>query len=1178
MSAMNFTPQQEMAITNRGGALLVSAAAGSGKTRVLVERLLRQVLDVSNPCDIDRFLVITFTKAAAAELRGRILSDLQRLSAAQPQNRHLRRQISLCCRAQISTIHSFCGTLLREYAYLINLSPDFRVADEQESKLLREHVATDVLEALYADLENNPGFGELVDAVSSGRDDGKLVSLVLETHEKLRSHPYPEAWAKKQAEAFETEGVTDASQTVWGTLLLRRAKRRAAYWGGRLHDLLLRVREDEAFYKAYGPSLEESVASVQGFADALEQGWDAAASFGEISFPRPKPAKGDYQAWKNERDFCKKALKKLTAQFAADSSVLLSDLKTAAPMVRQLLELTLRFDAAYTAEKRKRNLLDFSDQEHLAVQLLVDPVTQGPTPTAVEVSHRFREVMIDEYQDVNAVQDLIFRAVSRKEENLFLVGDVKQSIYRFRLADPTIFLSRYADYADAENAGPGEGRKVLLSTNFRSHPGVLDAVNFFFKNLMSETVGEMNYTPREYLYAGTNPPAGCGAPMELCLVEGGDHGVRAEAAFAARRIRELLESGQVSDGAGGLRPVRPGDVAILMRSPSSRLPIYAAALEAEGIPVERGQQEAFFQTEEISVALSILTIADNPCQDVPLVSAMMSPVWGFTADEMTSIRLADPKGDVWSAVNARAREDAHCQTFLQELSALREQVPELSADGFLWHLYTVTALPALMGAMPGGPLRRRNLMRLFELAHGYEAAGYKGLSRFIRYVRELMEKGREPESEAESVQDAVHIMSIHKSKGLEFPVVLLCDTAHRFNTEDTRRAMLIHPDLGIGPMCTELHQHTQRTTLARMAVERTLHLEMLSEEMRVLYVGLTRAREKLIVTCLRKDPQKEVEKLCGLVSLPVPPEVLEDASSVSDWILAAALCRTDCGVLRLGSTPAISVTDENVWQARYIPLTEAGGERGTEAAPEAETASAAPVADGSATRELLSFLYPHAGAESLPSKVTATELKGRFPEREAAEEAQMLPQLSPEPVLREPSFVPKTRLTAAEAGTAQHLVMQYCDFEACTTTAGAAAEVQRLLSLGVLTKLQAEAVRPEKIAAFFTSDLGQRVLQAEKCHRELKFSLLVPAETWYPGAGEEEILLQGVVDCCFEEDGKLVILDFKTDHVNHDTVSQRAQSYAGQLDAYADAMERMLGLPVKEKLLYFFALSDWVPV
>ena len=1172
MSDFVLTPEQETAATLRGGALLVSAAAGSGKTRVLVERLVRRVADPDAHCDIDDFLVITFTRAAAAELRGRILAALSAESAAHPQNRHLRRQISLCSRAQIGTIHSFCVTILREFAHALGLAPDFRVADEQETEILRESSAQRLLDTEYETIGERPGFAHLVDALSSGRDDSALVELLLRTHKALQSQADPEAWISRKISEVDGGDAADAGETPWGRELLDRAKRGVDRWICRLEELRREADLHEDFGKGYAETLQVSADSARGLLNAMEQGWDAAYRYGPVAFPRAKQAKG-YEELKNLRKMCQKGLEKITKSFRAPSAVLLEDLRMAAPVARELLELTLRFDRAYAAEKRRRNLLDFNDQEHMALRLLVKDGV--PTETAQEISSRFEEIMLDEYQDVNAVQDALFRALSREETNLFMVGDVKQSIYRFRLADPTLFLERYNAYPDAEKAKPGQGRRVLLSENFRSRPGILSAVNFLFRNLMSVQLGEMEYTEREALRpGGEERPSGCGAAVELDVVESGDVGREAESAFVAQRIAELLETAQIPDGNGGLRLVRPGDIAILMRSPSDRAASYARQLEIRGIPSDYSGSRSFFRAEEITIAIAILSVVDNPCQDVALASAMMSPVWGFTPDEMTAIRLTDRNCDLWTAVKKASESDEHCARFLRELVQLRDLAPERSAAEMLWEIYTSTSLPAVMGALPQGARRRQNLMTLYELARKYEEAGYRGVFRFVGYLRKLEESGKEPEPAEVPEADAVRILSIHRSKGLEYPIVFLCDTAHSFNTKDLGQNLLIHGRLGVAAVLTDPVLRTRRSTLPRMAIAAALRRELLSEELRLLYVGLTRAREKLIVTCSLKEPEKDLEKLAASAMCPMSPEDALDCNRMCDWILSAVMCRPEAGALRCGAAVPLAADDGEDWTVRVIPqdtLTQPSVVlRGEESGGEA----------GVSPKEIgrrLSYRYPYAGAETLPSKLTATELKGGSIRSETAEAAKMLPPPRLRSV-RAPSFLRTRGLTPAEVGTAQHLAMQYCDYEACLTVEGASEEVRRLKEKGALTEAQAGAVRPEKMTAFFRSRLGARVMAAEKCFRELKFSLLVPASRFLHAGGEEKILLQGVVDCCFVENGKLTVLDFKTDRVTSATAAERAQGYVGQLDAYAYALERMTGLPVGERYVYFFALDEAVTV
>ncbi len=1172
MSDFILTPEQEKAVTERGGALLVSAAAGSGKTRVLVERLVRRVADPEASCDIDDFLVITFTRAAAAELRGRILEALSAEIAAHPADRHLQRQISLCSRAQIGTIHSFCVTILRDYAHLLGLAPDFRVADEQETEVLRESSAQRLLDTEYETIGERPGFAALVDAMTSGRDDAALVELLLRTHRTLQSHADPEDWIRRQIAELDAGNAADAGETEWGRELLDQAKRGVDRWIRRLDDLCREAEEHEDFGKGYGETLQASADSARGLAAAMERGWDAACAYGPVSFPRAKPAKG-YEELKNLRKLCQSNLDRIVKTFRAPSSVLLEDLRKAAPVARELLELTLRFDRAYAAEKRRRDLLDFNDQEHMALRLLVKD--GAPTEAAREISRRFREIMIDEYQDVNAVQDAIFKALSCEEKNLFMVGDVKQSIYRFRLADPTLFLKRYNRYPDAENAVPGEGRRVLLSENFRSRPGILSAVNFLFQNLMSTNLGEMEYTDREALRpGGEERPSGCGAAVELDVVEGGDASWEAESAFVAARISELLSSARIPDGKNGLRPVRPGDIAILMRSPSDRAAAYARQLEIRGIPSDYAGTQSFFRTEEIIVATAILSVVDNPCQDVALASSMMSPVWGFTPDEMTAIRLPDRDCNLWTAVKKAAETDDHCRRFLTDLGRLRDLVPERSAAEMLWEIYISTSLPAVMAALPRGARRRQNLMTLYELARGYEEAGYRGVFQFVGYLRKLEEMGKEPELPDVPEADAVRILSIHRSKGLEYPVVFLCDTSHSFNEKDLKRNLLIHRDLGVGAVLTDPVLRTRCSTLPRMAIAAALRRELLSEELRLLYVGLTRAREKLIVTCTRKEPEKDLKKLSLSAVCPMPPEEAETCRCMSDWILSAAMCRPESGALRFGEHVPLALDNGEEWAVRIVPLDEQPEDYTVPA--EAETGPETEISPEEIARRL-SFVYPYAGAETLPSKLTATELKGGSIRREAAEEAEKLPHPSM-PGVRTPNFLRQRGLTPAEAGTAQHLAMQFCDYEKCLTVEGAAEEIRLLREKGVLTAQQAEAVHPEKITAFFRSSLGARVMAAEKRYRELKFSLLVPASRFLPAGGDEQVLLQGVVDCCFVEDGKLTVLDFKTDRVRPETLAERARSYAGQLDAYAYALERMTGLPVGERYVYFFHLDEAVAV
>lgn len=1184
-----FTPQQSTAIETRGSALLVSAAAGSGKTKVLVERLLRYISGGEDGCDITEFLIITYTRAAASELRSRILDEISERLALEPDNRHLRRQAALVYEATIGTIHGFCTDILRENAHIAGLSPDFRVADESESAIIRDKVLEDLLDRRYETVSETPGFKLLVDTMSAGRDDKKLKGIILETHAKLQSHANPDKWVEDQLEALDTGSLGEVSRTVWGRFLMDDASKKAAYWLGVMRQLRDEMTIHPDLDKAYGTSVDATIDGLKQLASALSRSWDEARSCAAVDFPRPKSVKG-YEDLKEIRLRCKDALKKLASLFECASADLLEDMEAVRPAVTELLNLVLEFDRDFAEAKKKRGLVDFSDLEHLTARILTDFETEAPTETALAISRRFKEILVDEYQDVSRVQERIFNAVSRNGENIFMVGDVKQSIYRFRLADPTIFLDKYKSYKDVEEASPaGEGRRVLLSTNFRSRGGILDAVNFIFKNVMSEDFGEMAYTEREFLYTGRKDKDIPEPAVELDVLdlsgieteedEENPEKTEVEADFVAARIEELIKSCMtIPDGQGGTRYVTYGDFAILLRSVKDKAALYEKALSDRNIPVALPGGEGFFAALEVSVTLSLLGVIDNPMQDIPLIAVLRSPVYGFTPDELAQIRAADRNSDFYGALVKSSETSGKCWKFLEELEAFRLIAPDMPADRFLWHVYNKTDMLAVMGALRGGNERRNNLMRLIELAARCEANGYRGLFGFMTLVRKLIENGEEPFGNNETPSgNAVKIMSIHKSKGLEFPVVILADTTKRFNKKDAAAPLLVHSKLGIGAKRTDLERRIEYPTLARLAVSKKLTQEMMSEELRVLYVAMTRAREKLIVVSTFADAEKELTKLAKDAAAPVPPQVLENTAGMWCFILLPALTRPEAECLC--STPVTRSADcGEPWAIRKIKITEVPANR-KEAPVIPERFEARPE-DVEALKESLGYRYPFIKAATIPSKLTATGLKGRFADYEAAEEAERLEAVWQRTPASRPGFITnRAELTPAERGTALHLAMQYIDYRKCGTIEEIRGELGRLKEKNFVSTQQADAVDPDKIRAFFASPLGVRVMSAEKLYREFKFSLLVKAEDYFPGGedgdsvADDEILFQGVVDCCFEEGGALHVIDFKSDYVTKETLAEKTKLYAPQLTAYGRAMERIVGLPVKSRLIYFFALD-----
>ena len=1163
MAEFKPTPSQKLAIEDRGGELLVSAAAGSGKTRVLTERLMRWITEGDAPRSIDNFLIITFSTAAAAELRSRISEELSARAAADPGSKRLRRESALVRRAQIGTIHSFCSALLREYAGRAGIAPDFAIADEDRARELRRLSLETVLEAAYAEAE--PGFIQLADTVGAGTDDRRLESLVLELHGKLQSHARPGDWAARQSELFET-GAEDAADTPWGRELLESAADELLWWAGEFDELVRSLAGFEKMGKAYVPSFSETASSLRGAAKRAAEGWDALREALPIAFPRLGSLRGGgedpelAERAKARREACKKAAKRIEKGFTLPSEQLLRDMRATAPAMRALLKLVGDFDAEYTRRKRRRSLLDFADLEHLAARLLTEP-DGSPTETAREVSRRYAEVMVDEYQDVSLVQDMIIRAVSDSGRRLFMVGDVKQSIYRFRLADPTIFLKKYESYADAPQP-EGVPRRVFLRESFRSRGEVVDAVNAVFGCLMSKGLGEMEYDERARLRAGLEYPGVVPVPELVAVpLPGADEDeerpdkIEVEAAYVARMMRRLVETGaKISEGSA-LRPLGYGDIAVLLRSVNVSGPVWRRVLAREGVPVEAGQSGGFFEAPEVAVILSLLAVIDNPRQDVALISVLRSELFGFTNDELTEIRLMSGEGDFYAALSARAQVSEKARAFLDTLDRLRDFARDSELATLIWEIYESLGCMALCSAMRDGEGRRARLLRLFELARSFETTGWRGLRRFLDWLRSMRERGEEPAFPDEDGGGAVRIMSIHRSKGLEFPVVFIGDTARQFNRSDLRGSVLVHPELGLGPKFTDAARGIEYPTLARRAVANRLERELLSEELRLLYVAMTRARERLFITCTFADPQKTMDKLAPAAQEHIPAQALLPMRSMAEWLICAAL-----GTGGRALTLSIGGDEEGA-PRRVTPAAQPEPERtGEEASP----------VDFDA---LLAWRYPHSGAETLPSKLTATELKSLA--EPDAESAELLPRAAR--TFRRPDIaLAARRLTAAERGTATHLALRYLELGALTTPEAAREAVDRLAAAGKLSAREAAAVDAAGLCRFALSPLGRRIAAAPSVLREFPFALLCPAERFFPGAEGEELLLQGVVDCCLIEPDGAVIVDYKTDRIAPEAAPERAKRYAAQLETYAWAVSRITGLAVKAKIVYFLQPGEAV--
>ena len=1185
--AEKLTNEQQSAVDSRERSLLVSAAAGSGKTKVLVERLFSYV--EREGANLDDFLIITYTRAAASELRGKIAKALNERMERDPGNYHLRQQMLRVYRADIKTVDAFCTSLLRENCHLLGedarghaLRPDFRVLDENEAEVLRGRMLARTLEDFYDHLTS--GGALLADTLGAGRDDSALEQLVLELHAKLQAQPYEDKWLDAQR-AFWRAVPEKIEDTPYGKILLNEVRRKARHCKSLLQRAAQEMCANDALNKKYAPAFLDASYQLEALEGKIAQGWDAARGV-TIAFPRLAAVKdsdgGEMKArMKGLWDNCKETVKGFAELFAASSDEAVEDLRTMAPAMLALIDLTADFSRRYNEEKRRRNAADFSDQEHEAIRLLVAENGE-PTELAALVSTRYREIMVDEYQDTNEVQNRIFDAISCKGENLFTVGDVKQSIYRFRLADPRIFLQHYNTWPPLAAADEHESAKLLLSRNFRSRREVLEATNFVFRNVLSREMGELDYGEDEMLRPGASyaESSVCGAEFHLLDLptQTGEHRVRAseaEAAFVADYIRNMLSSRfpVQDDKTRELRPVREEDIVILMRSPSTRLLDYRRALESRGIRCAADAGEDFFASMEIAVLFSFLQVIDNPRQDVPLIAVLRSPLFGFVPDELAALRSQQRTGDFYDAL--LLSEDGHSKAFLAVLRSLRDSAAHLSVRELLSEIYRKCNVLGVFGAMHRGAERKENLLAFLELSEDFASAGRQGLFDFVRTLREQLASGEAAAMQTTHASSGVRIMSIHKSKGLEFPVVILSDLARRFSNMDFQSSVLVHPQLGLGPVCVDTQRHIQYPTIARQALERTLRREAKAEELRVLYVAMTRAKEKLVMVHTQANAGGRVADLMALSDCPVLPEAVDSGKCMGDWIMLPLLQRSEAGALRAfagQNSEGRFFTEETPWTvcvhdglqfAAPVQQSDAAAE---ERAPQREELPA----DFAA----LSYRYPYAEQTAFPAKLTATQLKGRAIDEEISENTTLPPRLRN---LCKPKFLAgKTALTGAERGTALHLVMQDLDFFCEPNEQSVRAQIEAMRAQRKLTEEQANAVDVHAIVQFLRSDLAARIRKSEQVEREYRFSLLRPVRDFSSLDADDSVLLQGVVDCFIEEDGELVVVDFKTDHVSRAQLDERAEHYRPQLEAYSMALTRVMGKKVKEKVLYFFSAGEEV--
>ena len=1168
--AEKLTPQQHQAVYNRGGKLLVSAAAGSGKTKVLVDRILSYLTDPADPANLDEFLIITYTKAAASELRGKIAAKLTERIAQDPENKHLQKQIQRLFLTKISTVHSFCGDILREYAYKLDIAPDFRVADESECRELRDLVMADLLEESYKTIGSDPDFLSFVDSQGLGRDDRFVPEILEKVYDSARCHLNPDQWLEDCLENADLGDHTDIAQTIWGQYLVQDLQDYLAVQIDIFWTCLRQLNETEGMEKP-AANIEQMLHQLETLKDA--DTWDAIAAasamdYGRLTFPRKNVDLELAERVKAARNACRKGLDRKLQKFSDSTEQIYQDLQQSRSSMRGLISLVRQFEKNFTAAKRSRRIQDFSDLEHRTLDLLLGKSRSQPTAAASEISRRFREIMVDEYQDSNGVQDAIFSVLTRERQNCFLVGDVKQSIYQFRLADPGIFLEKYHAYCDAESAETGRGRRVLLSHNFRSGPEIIECANSVFQAAMRPKVGGLVYGEAEALREGIAQEPLPDTAVEFYAVDVDEDTYTEEAAFVAERIQRMLQERNVVRKNGTLQPVQPEDIVILLRSPGTAAGYFQRALEARGIRCTTGAGNDLLKTEEISTLRSFLQVIMNPRQDIPLISVLASPVFGFTANDLALVRAHQKKGSFYDALARSELEKA--EDFLNVLQILRSEAKLRSITSLLEVCFRLTKLDSIFGAMPEGEIKSANLQMFYQLAADYENQSLKDLQQFLDYLDSADNRGLVASGSRHP--NAVTIMSIHKSKGLEFPVVFLCNLSRRFNMENLRVQILCDKTLGLGMSVANQQKRIRYPSVAKRAISVKMAQESVSEEMRVLYVAMTRARDRLIMTYAARNLENDLKDIVLRQDFDSGELVCREATCMGDWVLLAALQRIESGMLHgLAGRPKKLHISDYPW---YVAVARASLNAAT-GLEEKQECSGIPMETVWRIREGLTFHYGYTAATQTPSKQTATDRKGRDKDLEASENTVEPPVIFRN--WREPSFQ-AMHLSGRAYGNVIHTVMQYINYEKCGDEAGIRLEIDRLATAGFLTEEQAASVDPGKIWKFFDSVIGRKLCEGTPFVREFKFSILDDGEKYNPDLDGEQVLLQGVVDCALLEEDGIIVLDFKTDYVKEEMLPTVISRYRPQVETYADALQRIYEQRVKARYLYLFHLDRFVAI
>ena len=1214
MSEVKWTNEQLQAIQEKNSNILVAAAAGSGKTAVLVERIIHKIID--EQMDIDKILVVTFTNAAASEMRERILEAIYKKLEENPENVHLQRQIILLNKASICTIHSFCLDVIHNHFYEIDLPSNFKIADTAEIDLLKQEVLDDLFEQKYT--ENDKDFIELLENYTNYRGDEALQELVLKIYKFIQSSPFPIKWLQEKLELLKIEDK-DISKTVWGKLIIQKVEDDIQESIMQLETVKYKMALYPEMTKFYQKICEDIIIlkDLQNY-NSWDELYIKLLNFNFSNWPVDKKVTNDLKEDSKEiRNKVKKHIKEKTAKLLSCSQEqAVKDLRIITPILEKLANLVTEFTKNFAEKKKEKNCIDFNDIEHFALKILLDE-NNNPTEVAKKYKEKFEEIAIDEYQDSNLVQEAILTSIS-KGNNIFMVGDVKQSIYKFRQARPELFLQKYDEYKNKEEKTQEDNLKIQLFRNFRSRQNILNITNLVFESIMSKELGDINYNENEYLNYGANYPepeeiknyAGIAELDIIDLKE--DESITAfegeedeeeqerveddvlEAKFVANKIQELLNSDyMVFDKKQGYRKIRPKDIVILLRATSNLSPIYEKEISDLELPVFSDTSGTYLDTVEIQTILSVLKIIDNPLQDIPLVVVLRSAICNFTDNDLITIRLTDRNCNFYEAlIKTRLICDGDLknkiESFLEKLEKWKSISQYMPVEEFIWQIYLDPGYYQYVGLLPNGAMRQANLKTLFEKAKQYEKASFKGLFNFIQFIDKLKKQNGDLAS-AKLIgenEDVIRIMSIHKSKGLEFPVVFLCNSHKKFNMQDLNDNILLHQDIGFGPTIMDTTRKIKYSSIAKDAIKLKMKQETLSEEQRILYVALTRAKEKLYITGRSKDLTKYVQDKNKILemyeseNIKLDAKLMKKANSYLDWIMYVYLFNQGRTITLKGESYKLSdIITLNVSNKKdllkalakeevveQIDLKEKIEQILKNKSEEENKKSE------QALKELIEWKYDYIVDTTLPTKSSVTKIK-----QEKIKLEEMLKGIESEEVEYKKSYTPKfmqedKKISSAEKGTLVHLCIQRLDEKKDYELKDIQNMILNLVEKEIITQNEADAIDVNLIYQYTKSQLFEELRQAKEVHKEQPFYINIPAKDVVSEAenSKKNILVQGIIDLYYiDKNDNLVLIDFKTDYISNEPNAKEKilDKYKVQLEIYKTALEQALGRKVNKTAL-----------